>query len=606
MRCQHDMPFGARLAKGGGVIFRLWAPGADSAELAIEGAAWPELHPAEADAQGWWECTVPHATAGTLYRWRIDGKLLVPDPASRQNPDGPHSPSALVDPRQFEWDTAWSGRPWHDTVLYELHVGSFTSEGTYAAAEQRLQSLVEVGITAVELMPVATFGGRFGWGYDGVLPFAPHPAYGTPDDLKRFVQHAHKLGLMVFLDVVYNHFGPEGNYIGSYAPQFFSQTKTSPWGPAINFDGPGSATVREFFIHNALYWIQEYRFDGLRLDAVHAISDDSPAHLLQQLSERVRSAVHGRPVHLVLENEDNSYEHLSTEVRPGSYDGQWNDDFHHIVHVALTGETQRYYHDYGEGTMDQLARCLTHGMIFEGSKRREGGARAVMAAAPAQPLSALVNFAHNHDQIGNRARGERLRSLVPAEAAMLPTLLALLTPAIPMLFFGEEWGAKEPFLYFADWQGELRDAVRAGRKREFGHTDASDLPDPCSEQTFRASRPDPHAAETEAGRTWRQEVRAALAARRHWITPRQSQLLTGRHSAQRLGERGIAVQWRYEDGRMLCLELNLGAQPLQVEAQHLGPVEAQAVFSHRWPADTPRGTWPAWGARWTVGEEITL
>jgi maltooligosyltrehalose trehalohydrolase len=320
----------------------------------------------------------------------------------------------------------------------------------------------------------------------------------------------------------------------------------------------------------------------------------------------VRIAVHGRPVHLVLENEDNGWQHLAAEPRHGSYDAQWNDDFHHIVHVALTGETQRYYHDYGEGTMDLLARCLTHGLIFEGSKRKEGGAREVVQAAPAQPLSALVNFAHNHDQIGNRARGERLRSLVPAEAAMLPTLLALLTPAIPMLFFGEEWGAQEPFLYFADWQGELQEAVRAGRKREFGHIDAADLPDPCSEQTFRASRPDPHAAETEAGRSWRQQVRAALAARRQWITPRQSQLLTGRHSAQRFGERGLAVQWRYDDGRMLCLELNLGGQPLQVDPQHLGPVEAQLVFSHRWPADTPRATWPAWSARWTLGEEITL
>jgi 1,4-alpha-glucan branching enzyme/maltooligosyltrehalose trehalohydrolase len=600
------MPFGARLDEGSGVTFRLWAPGANSAELAIEGAAKPELHPAEADAEGWWECTVPHATAGTLYRWRIDGKLMVPDPASRQNPEGPHGPSCVVDPKQFEWDAAWHGRPWHETVLYELHVGTFTPEGTFAAAAQRLQSLVEVGITAVELMPVATFGGRFGWGYDGVLPFAPHPAYGTPDDLKRFVQHAHKLGLMVFLDVVYNHFGPDGNYIGAYAPDFFSKTKNSPWGAAINFDGPGSTPVREFFIHNALYWLQEYRFDGLRLDAVHAISDDSELHVLRQLSERVRTATHGRHVHLVLENEDNGYAHLAPQPQHGFYDGQWNDDFHHIVHVALTGETQRYYHDYGDGTLDLLARCLTHGMIFEGSKRRDGGAREVIAPAPAQPLSALVNFAHNHDQIGNRARGERLRSLVPAEAAMLPTLLALLTPAIPMLFFGEEWGAKEPFLYFADWEGDLREAVRAGRKREFGHVDAADLPDPCSKETFDASRPDPRAALTEAGRAWKEQVRAALAARRQWITPRQARLLTNQHTAQRVGERGLAVQWRYEDGCMLALELNLGDQPLQVEPQHLGPVEAQLVFAHRCPADTPRGTWPAWSARWTIGEEITL
>jgi 1,4-alpha-glucan branching enzyme/maltooligosyltrehalose trehalohydrolase len=227
-------------------------------------------------------------------------------------------------------------------------------------------------------------------------------------------------------------------------------------------------------------------------------------------------------------------------------------------------------------------------------------------AAPPQPLTTLVNFAHNHDQVGNRARGERLSELVPAEARALPTLLALLTPAIPMLFFGEEWGATEPFLYFADWEGELREAVRAGRKREFGHVDAADLPDPCSSDTFARSRPDPARAQAGAGREWLEQVRAALHARRQWITPRQDRLLTGKHSAQRVGERGFAVQWRYEDGKMLCLELNLGDRPLQVEPQHLGPVDAQAVYSHRWPADTARGTWPAHAARWTLGDEITL
>jgi len=604
VRCQHELPFGARLNNGGGATFRLWAPAARQAQLAIDlGSRAPELHPAEADAEGWWECTVAHATAGTLYRWQIDGRLLVADPASRQNPQGPHGPSCVVDPRQFEWDAGWTGRPWPEAVLYELHVGTFTPEGTFAAAAERLQSLADVGITAVELMPVASFAGRFGWGYDGVLPYAPHDAYGAPDDLKHFVQQAHRLGLMVLLDVVYNHFGPDGNDLGAYAPGFFHPAKTSPWGAALNFDGPGSAPVREFFIHNALYWVQEYRFDGLRLDAVHAISDDSAVHLLQELSERLRAATRGRHVHLVLENEDNGYARLAATPQRGRFDAQWNDDFHHALHVALTGETQRYYHDYGQGTMDLLARSLTHGMLFEASQRKAGGARENVHDAPAQVLTTLVNFAHNHDQVGNRAHGERLGQLVPPEAALLPTLLALLTPAIPMLFFGEEWGAPEPFLYFADWEGELREAVRAGRQREFGHDVGGNPPDPCSEETFAASRPDPARARTEAGRAWREEVRAALAARRQWITPRQPLLLTGRHSAQRFGERGLVVQWRYDDGRMLSLELNLGPQALQVEPQHLGPVEAQLVFSHRCPPGTPRGSWPAWSARWTLGEE---
>ncbi|MGV3492645.1 MAG: DUF3459 domain-containing protein, partial [Ramlibacter sp.] len=375
---------------------------------------------------------------------------------------------------------------------------------------------------------------------------------------------------------------------------------------AINFDGPGSRWVREFFIQNALYWVQEYRFDGLRLDAVHAIRDDGPVHVLDELSRRVRAATTGRHVHLVLENEDNGWRHLADRPVPGRYDAQWNDDFHHVLHVALTGETQRYYHDYGGGTMDLLARAFTHGMVFEASERHPGGARRNVQPAPPQPLPALVNFAHNHDQVGNRARGERLSRIVPADASALATLLALLTPAIPMLFFGEEWGATEPFLYFADWEGELREAVRAGRKREFGHEDAHDLPDPCSSGTLAASRPDPAAADSVPGRARQDEIRAALAARRQWITPRQGQLLTGRHSAQRVGERGLLVQWRYEDGNMLCMELNLGERPLHVEAQHIGPVEPRLVFSHRWPQDHPAGTWPPYAARWTFGQEVTL
>jgi 1,4-alpha-glucan branching enzyme/maltooligosyltrehalose trehalohydrolase len=368
MRLHHDMPFGAKWTPGQGVRFRLWAPAAQHADVVIHvGETRPRIHPAEGDAQGWWECDVEDAQPGTLYQWRIDGELLVPDPASRQNPQGPFEPSAVVDPRQFEWDPVWAGRPWEEDVLYELHVGTFTGEGTFAAAAERLEALAKLGITAVELMPVADFPGRFGWGYDGVLPFAPHEAYGAPDELKHFVQAAHRLGLMVFLDVVYNHFGPSGNYLGRYAPQFFSKKHHSPWGAAINFDGPGSRAVRDFFIHNAVYWVQEFRIDGLRLDAVHAIVDDGPVHILEEISDAVRAVAHGRHVHLVLENENNNHEWLRTRPERGRYDAQWNDDFHHVLHVALTGETHRYYHDYGDEPMNQLARCLTQGMLYEPS-----------------------------------------------------------------------------------------------------------------------------------------------------------------------------------------------------------------------------------------------
>jgi maltooligosyltrehalose trehalohydrolase len=595
------MPFGARL-QDGGVLFRLWAPGAETAELAFAPGAGGrfDIHAATADRDGWWECALADARAGALYQWRIDGESLVPDPASRQNPQGPHGPSCVVDPRQFQWDDHWRGRPWEETVLYELHVGSFTEAGTFDAAAERLKELADLGITAVELMPVATFGGRFGWGYDGVLPFAPHAPYGTPDQLKHFVQQAHRLGLMVFLDVVHNHFGPDGNYLGRYAPGFFSATESSPWGPAIAFDGPDRGPVREFFVHNALYWLQEYRFDGLRLDAVHAIVDRSTPHFLEDLSAAVRAATEGRHVHLVLENELNEARFLAPAPQPGRYDGQWNDDFHHALHVALTGETHGYYHDYGADSLDLLGRALAGGMVFEGSPRKPGGARKTVRFAPPQPLSTLVNFAHNHDQVGNRARGERLSQLVPPEASRLPTLLALLTPAIPMLFFGEECGAPQPFLYFADWEGELREAVRAGRRREFGHGDAATLPDPCSADTLEASRPSEAHARSDAGKAWREDVRAALAARKACITPRQALLRAEGHTARRVGETGLSVHWHYSDGRTLGLALNLGPRAIEVPEEHQVPQEGDDVFRHRWPPDTPAGTWPAYAARWTL------
>jgi 1,4-alpha-glucan branching enzyme/maltooligosyltrehalose trehalohydrolase len=602
------MPFGAALQPEGGVLFRLWGPAARQAEVAVypgAGAAQPAFHPAECDAQGWWECVVESAEAGTLYQWRIDGELLVPDPASRQNPYGVFSPSAVVDPLQFEWDSDWTGRPWNEVVLYEMHTGAFTREGTFDAACEKLAGLARLGITAVELMPVADFPGRFGWGYDGVLHFAPHERYGTPDQLKHFIQHAHRLGLMVFMDVVYNHFGPSGNFLGRYAPQFFSETHASPWGAAINFDDAASRDVRDFFIHNALYWVQEFRIDGLRLDAVHAIVDNGRPHILKEISSAVRAATPGRHVHLVLENENNEYAWLARQPLPGRYDAQWNDDFHHVLHVSLTGETQRYYHDYGDEPLNQLARCLSHGMLYEPSKRREGGARAEPREAPAQPLGALVNFAHNHDQTGNRPFGERLRELVPPGAAPIATLLALLTPAVPMLFFGEEFGSATPFLYFADWEGDLRDAVREGRRREFGHV-AQDrdgrprtLPDPCDGTTFDASRPDEAQRASEDGRRWLEMVRRALEARRTHFVPRAHLLSTGSHTAHRVGETGIQVCWRYDDDMAIVLDLNVGPQPVNAGAPALS--EAVEIFSHAYPEGTAEGVWPAWSARWWMG-----
>ncbi len=613
MRHRHEMPFGASLCDDCGVSFRLWGPAAKQAELAlyagIGGQA--QYRPAEFDAQGWWECRVPDAGAGTLYHWRIDGDLLVPDPASRENPLGVSEPSCVVDPLQFEWDGDWAGRPWSEVVLYELHVGAFTPEGTFDAAGERLESLAQLGITAIELMPVGDFPGRFGWGYDGVLPYAPRGAYGTPNELKHFVQRAHRVGLMVFLDVVYNHFGPAGNYIGRYAPQFFSQRHASPWGAALDFDGSDTRPVRDFFVHNALYWLLEYRMDGLRLDAVHAIRDDSQPDIVEEISAAVRAATPGRHVHLVLENEKNEYERLAARPQPGRYDGQWNDDFHHALHVALTGETHGYYRDYVGEPMNLVARTLTHGMLFEPSRRKPGGAREECRPAPPQPLGALVNYVNNHDQAGNRAFGERLGQLAAPGAKPLVLLLALLTPATPMLFFGDEFGAETPFRYFADWEGELRDAVRAGRRREFGLSARAadggelDLPDPCDVRTFEASRPDFEQQYSSGGKRALELVRAALAVRKTHISPRQHMLLTGQHTAQRFGPSGLRVCWHYSDGRLLVLELNLGPQAMTVIGNGVRSTDAQELLRHAWPADTAADVWPAWAARWTLGKHQT-
>ena len=416
---------------------------------------------------------------------------------------------------------------------------------------------------------------------------------------------------MVFLDVVYNHFGPAGNYLGQYAPQFFSARHASPWGAAINFDGPDSRVVRDFFLHNALYWVLEYRIDGLRLDAVHAIVDDSQPDIVQEISSAVRATAPGRHVHLVLENEDNGYQRLASEPRPGQCDGQWNDDFHHALHVALTGETAGYYHDYGHQPLHLLARSLTHGMLFEPSPRKPGGARQHCREAPPQPLGAMVNYANNHDQSGNRALGERLGQLAPPGAAPLALLLSLLTPATPLLFFGDEFGSSTPFCYFADWQDELRDAVRQGRQREFGHMaraangTTTPLPDPCDAATFEASRPDPARGHSADGRRALERVQAALAVRHAQIAPRQHLLLTGQHTAQLLADTGIRVVWRYGDGMNLLLELNLGPQPLHIGTDLPTLADAQELFRHAWPQGTDAGVWPAWAARWTLGRQAT-
>ncbi|WKB53311.1 malto-oligosyltrehalose trehalohydrolase [Eleftheria terrae] len=608
MQYVHEMPFGARLRPEGGAQFRLWAPAARTARLVLKHQQQEQQFEAHAGADGWYRLVVPEAAAGDLYQWFIDDELRVPDPASRFNPEGPHGPSQLVDPLKFDWDSAWCGRPWHEAVIYELHVGCFTPAGTYAAAEAQLPALAQLGITAVQLMPLADFPGRFGWGYDGVLPFAPHAAYGTPQDLKRFIQAAHRLNMMVLLDVVYNHFGPDGNYLPRYAPQFFTDSHKTAWGPAVNFDAPGCETVRDFFINNALYWLQEYRFDGLRFDAVHAMLDNSRPDIVETLSARVREACPGRHVHLVLENDSNDARRLAPPATPGRFDGQWNGDFHHTLHVLLTDEHDGYYAEY-DRPLEQLARVLVHGFARQGGPHNSEHAAPRQAAEGTVPLGCTVNFLQNHDQIGNRAFGERLAQLADATSLRLATAVCLLNPSPPLLFMGEEFGAQTPFLYFADWSGDLREAVREGRRNEFSHfpryaeaAARNELPDPCDPATFERSKLDWVSAQAVAHREWRHLYGQLLALRARALTPHLRRLLTGAHSAEPAGDGALRVRWRFEGGHALEMLINPQHRSCQLDSpsQPQGLEDATLLFSL---GDVVADALGPWGGRWYWGHE---
>ncbi len=504
MNIQHEMPFGSRVEPDGTATFRLWAPGADRVDLMLRHAGADREVPMQALPDGWHE-TVVDAAEGSRYSYRINGDLLVPDPASRSNPDDVTGASCLTDPLAFAWPRqAWTGRPWHEAVIYELHVGCFTTEGTFAAAIDRLDDLQALGVTAIELMPVADFPGSRGWGYDGVLPFAPDASYGTPDDLKRLVVAAHQRGLMILLDVVYNHFGPDGNFLHAYAPTFFNADVQTPWGAAINFDAAHNATVRSFFIHNALYWLEEFQFDGLRLDAVHAMHDRSPTHFIDELAQAVRAGPGSqRHVHLILENDLNDASRLlrSGDGSPQLSDAQWNDDVHHTVHVLATGESDGYYIDYASEPVRLFGRALAEGFAYQGdpSVFRDGELRG-SGSAHLPPL-AFVNSMQTHDQVGNRAFGERIAMLAKAAGNddALRALLAcvLLAPSPPMLFMGEEYAAATPFQYFCNFEGDLAKAVTEGRRAEFGKfarfadpAVRDQIPDPNAESTFVASKLD--------------------------------------------------------------------------------------------------------------------
>ncbi|MBF0152791.1 MAG: DUF3459 domain-containing protein [Magnetococcales bacterium] len=622
-RRQHRMPYGTYLQEDGGVTFRLWAPAARQVDVCLETTGSDILLPLQAETGGWYTLTTDKAKAGTLYRYRIDNQHHVPDPAARFQPRDVHGPSCIIDPLAWTWhDANWQGRPWNEAVIYELHVGTFSPRGDYRGVEERLQHLAELGVTAIELMPLADFPGRHGWGYDGVLLFAPDAAYGPPEDLKHLVATAHNHGIMVILDVVYNHFGPEGNYLHLYAPQFFHPRYHTPWGVAMNFAGKSSHWVRQFFIHNALYWLNEYHMDGLRLDAVQAMLDTTHPSIIEELATAVQKGPGAeRHIHLILENDDNAARllqpknsrrynkrdgtteqlHPSTTIQqpsalstlhpvnpdarspvPGNPDpeaelprcqAQWNDDLHHVLHHILTGEIQGYYLDFQHEPLHHLGRALAEGFAFQGEaspyrdNRPRGEGSAYLSPA------AFVSFLQNHDQVGNRLGAERIVTLAPPEAVRAVTVLLLLAPQIPMLFMGQEWGCTQPFPFFCDLHPDLAPTIAQGRHREFLHyfrfhnlkTDLPPLPHPMAPATVAMARLDWQATATPASQAWLALHKKLLALRRQEILPRLA--LIGGHAGkwQVHAQKNLEVSWSLHGGSSLVVMANLSPDPAFVQ-----------------------------------------
>ncbi len=511
---------------GAGTRFRVWAPRARQVEVLLEGAGTLPLRDA---GGGRHEGLAAGARPGQRYRYRLDGGQDFPDPASRFQPDGVHGWSQVVDPSAFAWsDAAWRPRPLAELVLYELHVGTFTPEGTFAAAAARLPALAELGVTAIELMPVADFPGRHGWGYDGVCPFAPARCYGTPDDLRRLVDRAHGLGLAVLLDAVFNHLGPDGNYLRQFSEDYFDPAHQTPWGDAVNVSGPGSGPVRAFLVEAACHWLAEYHLDGLRLDATHALVDEGARRFLPELAGTLHRLFPGSLV--IAEDERN----LDRLVRPAAeggdgLDGVWSDDLHHALRRRLAGDREAWFADFS-GSAEELATTLSRGWLYAGQVApSRGGPRGTDPSGI--PLERFVVCLQNHDQVGNRALGDRLHHAIAPEAWRAAVALLLLAPETPLLFQGQEWAASTPFLYFTDHGPSLGRLVTEGRRREFGRFAAfrdpalrERIPDPQARETFEASRLrwEERALEPHAGAL--RLHRALLALRRELVLPRRARL----------------------------------------------------------------------------------
>ncbi|MCE0743997.1 malto-oligosyltrehalose trehalohydrolase [Acetobacter sicerae] len=574
---------GAQLLSQHRTRFRLWAPSCSSVTLEAENL--PPV-PMTRENDGWFACETPTG-AGLPYRYRITPDLLVPDPASTSQPDDVHGPSVVTDPDAYNWQNPhWRGKPWEEAVIYEVHVGL---AGGYTRLAADLPRLAALGITAIELMPIAEFPGERNWGYDGVLPFAPESAYGAPDELKALIDRAHTLNLMIFLDVVYNHFGPDGNFIEQYARPFFLQDRRTPWGHAIDFT---QRAVRDFFIDNALYWLMEFRFDGLRLDAVQAITEQG---WLAELRETVRQTVEpDRHVHLILENENND----ARLLREG-FTAQWNDDGHNALHVILTGETEGYYGNFAAHPAEDLSCVLKEGFRFQGDRSPVTG-KARGSPSADLPTEKFILFLQNHDQTGNRAMGERLTVLAQPHMLEAAYALLLLSPQIPMIFSGEEWGTRTPFFFFTSHNAELARIVRDGRRQEFAsfrqfrdphHREL--IPDPNDPQTFERSRPDRREMEQPEHEQWLDRTHELLCLRRQYIVPRLKNAhgldvthLTGQGCA-------LLARWAMEDGYVLNIAFNLGA----ISARLPSPPQGTFLYGLRttFPSqDLPPASLLAW------------
>ena len=598
----HKMRLGAEV-RNGGARFKIWAPKCKTMRLKLKGRR--SLLSLDAVGEGWHRLDVEGVKAGAQYKFVLPDDTEIPDPSSRHQPGDVHGWSEVIEPRDFTWtDVDWTGRPWEEAIIYELHIGTFTEEGTFKAAAAKLDHLITLGITAIQIMPIADFYGKFNWGYDGVMWFAPDSSYGRPEELKALIDAAHRKSLMVFLDVVYNHFGAHGNYLPNIAPIFTDKHK-SPWGEAINFDGPGATVVRELVIESALYWVTEFNFDGLRFDAVHTIADDSSSHILELLAARIRAARPHRHTHLIIENSENQEIWLrrNSGAEPVHFTAQWNDDVHHLLHAAATGENTGYYADFDnlEERSDRLGRALAEGFAYQGEvKPHEGMKRGEPSVG--LPATSFVVYMQDHDQIGNRVKGDRITKIANDDAVKALTAIYLLSPQIPMLFMGEEWASERPFPFFSDVPAELRDVVRKGRQEELKSTPEHEDPnkpnveeavDPTSNKTFVSAKLDwdnigkpPHAA-------WLEHYRSLIDVRKMEIVRRLEGQEGFASKYELLGPKSVLICWGMGDGSTLRLYANLDddAQP------DVPPIIGRRVYLQGFVEEGRLGPWTV---LWTI------